>query len=32
MTKGEVEAKTGFTRRGVADWKITLEVDAEGWV
>jgi hypothetical protein len=32
MTKGEVEAKTGFTGRGVADWKITLEVDAEGWV
>lgn len=30
MTKGEVEASTGFTGRGVADWKITLEVDAGG--
>lgn len=30
MTKREVEASAGVTGRGVADWKITLEVDAGG--
>lgn len=30
MTKEEVEASSGDTGWGVADWKITLEVDAGG--